>query len=357
MKICIIIGDITQKAGTERAVSSLCNGLLKYFPSDYEITIISVFSNFEDKPFYPLNSKVKITHLNKPFQYNSLTKIFWYFDLIQKVEKINKKEKFDYVLGTVYVFNVLLSLITRGSQTKTIACEHEIYEYPSKFAQIVRNQVYAKFDKVVLLTQAEKNKFSFLKNAVIIPNSLPFVSNKKSNGTAKQIIAVGRLTYQKGFDILIEIMKKVHQQAPDWKLNIYGEGDDFNALQYQVEAEELTHIVHLKGSTQNIADKYAENSIFVLTSRWESFGLVILEAMNSGLPVVSFDCDGPKSIIKDCENGFLVPRFNTDEFANQMLQLINNTEKRQKMSKKAIKDSQNYDESHIISMWDNLFRN
>lgn len=356
MKICIIIGDITQKAGTERAVSSLCNGLLTYFPSDYEITIVSVFSNFDDKSFYSLNSKVKITHLNKPFQYNSFSKIFWYFDLIQKVKKINKKEKFDYLLGTVYVFNLLLSLITRGSQTKIIACEHEIYEYPSKLTQIVRNYFYSKFNKVVLLTKAEKEKFSFLKNAIIIPNSLPFVSKKKSNGTAKQIIAVGRLTYQKGFDILIEIMKKVNQKAPDWKLNIFGEGEDFNELQHKIETEELTNIIHLKGSTENIADKYAENSIFVLTSRWESFGLVLLEAMSSGLPVVSFDCDGPKSIIKDCENGFLVPRFNTDEFANKMLQLINNTEKRQKMSEKAIKDSQKYDERNIISMWDNLFK-
>lgn len=351
IRLGIIIDNIANKAGTERAVSSLCNGLMKFFPNRYEITIISIFSTKNQTSFFELNEKIKLEHLEKNPDFKIWNKAFFYRNLIKTLRKTNSENSFDVLIGTTYVHNILLPFVVKNTQTKTIGCEHEVYGYPPKTLQLVRKFVYPKLHSVIVLNKTEQQHFSFLKNTCIIPNSLPFVAEKTSSLTEKRIIAAGRLTHQKGFDILIDIYEKVYQQAPDWELNIFGEGEDREHLQEKITRKGLEKYIKLCGSVKNISENYQKSSIFVLSSRWESFGLVLIEAMNHGLPSISFDCDGPKNIIQDNQNGFLIPRFDKEQFAKKLLLLINDDKQRQKMGENARVSSTEYEEKNVIPLW------
>jgi glycosyltransferase involved in cell wall biosynthesis len=260
------------------------------------------------------------------------------------------------LIGTTYVHNILLPLIVKNTTIRTIGCEHEVYDYPPKLLQTIRKFAYPKLDSVVVLNETEQKKFHFLKNTVIIPNSLPFEKNKCSSLTENKIIAVGRLTYQKGFDMLIDIYEGIYRQAPSWELNIIGDGEDFEILESKIKAKGLEQQIKLCGSVKNISEYYQESSIFVLTSRWESFGIVILEALNHGLPVVSFDCDGPKNIINENESGFLIPQFDQEKFSEKVLLIIKDKEKRKEMGKVAQTTSLKYQEKNIIPLWNKLIQ-
>lgn len=351
VKIGIIIDNIVNGAGTERAVSSLCNGLLSLYPGEYQITIISIFSRNEENAFFKLNPKISIQHLAKVNDFTFLTKFFWYKKLVTEIREITKENAFDLLLGTTYVHNILLPLIVKSTNTKSMGCEHVVYMYPPKVFQFIRKFVYPKLNVVIVLNEMEQKNFHFLKNTAVIPNCLPFENNKRSILTTKRIITAGRLTHEKGVDILIDIYENIYQQAPDWELNIFGDGEDFEALQLKIKQKGLQSYIKLCGAVKNISESYLQSSVFVLSSRSESFGIVIIEAMNHGLPVISFDCDGPKNIIEDGKSGFLIRQFDTKEFSEKLLLLINDEQKRMQMGEMALKASYQYKENKIIPIW------
>jgi glycosyltransferase involved in cell wall biosynthesis len=350
-RIGVIVDDITAKAGTERATINLCNGLLKYYPELYEITIISRFSKKGDIPFFDLNTKIEIEHLETINNFRFWNKFFLYRILLKLVKAINRKHNFDLLLGTTYVHNNLLPLIVKNTETKTMGCEHVVYNYPPKFIQILRKKMYPKLNSVIVLNETEYTNFSFLNNISVIPNCLPFETDQMATLKEKRIISVGRLTHEKGFDILIDIFENVFKEKPDWELMIYGEGEEYNSLELKIKKNKLEKNIQLCGTKKNISKHYLESSIFVLSSRSESFGIVLIEAMNHGLPVISFDCDGPKNLISNDENGFLIPQFNIKEFSEKLLFLIDNEEKRQKMGEIAKQTSLKYKENKIIPLW------
>jgi len=355
IKIGLIIDNITHKAGTERAVSSLVNGLQKFY-SDYSITIISLFSDPIEEPFFELTEKTKIVHLNKKNNFNVLDKIIWYKKLLKDLKELNLQYDFDVIIGTTYVHNILLPFVVKNTNTKTIGCEHEVYGYPSKFIRKIRKKIYPKLNKIIVLNQTEQSKYGFLTNTQIIPNSLPFEASKISSLTDKKIIAVGRLTNQKGFDMLIDAFSIIKSELQGWKLDIFGEGEDFLDLESRIKSRKMEGCIKLHGSTKNISEKYLGSSIFALSSRWESFGLVVIEAMSFGLPVISFDCDGPKNIITDGKNGFLIPKFDIKLFSEKLLSLIQDSELRNKMGNKAVESSIEYQEKNIIPIWNKLIQ-
>ena len=356
IEVGIIIDNITNKAGTERAVSSLCNGLLKFYPEFYKITIISIFSNNEQNPFFELNPKINIQHLEKSNDFQFWNKVFWYKKLVNQIHEVNRENSFDVIIGTTYVHNILLPLIFKKTKTKTIGCEHVVYNYPPKILQKVRKYFYPKLNAVIVLNKTEQKNFYFLKNTYVIANCLPFEADRRSTLSEKNLISVGRLTYEKGFDMLIDIYEFIYRVEPNWKLNIFGEGEDFGILETKIKEKGLENSIKLCGSVKNISECYLQSSIFVLTSRSESFGIVVIEAMNHGLPIVSYDCDGPKNIIANNESGFLIPQFDKIEFSEKLLLLINNEEKRKEMGEMAIETSFKYKENKIIPIWNKLMQ-
>lgn len=354
--IAIIIDNISLNAGTERAVTSLANGLERQFPGAYKIYIISLFTRQTDTSFFVLHPAIELIHLNHPNNFSFFTKFFWYRTLIKKLKKTINATAFDVMIGSTYIHNILLPVLTKNTGIKTIGCEHEVYGYPSKIIQKIRRKSYPKLNAVVVLNQTEYHHYSFLQNVFVIPNSLPFEAESVSALDSKNIIAAGRLTYQKGFDLLISSMDIVVQKHPDWHLTIFGEGEDAAALRQQIEDKKLENHIKLGGLVKNISEQYAKSSIFALTSRWESFGLVIIEAMSHGLPVVAFDADGPKNLIRDNENGFLISNWDTKAFADKLLLLIEDDVKRNQVSSKAFATAQQYREQNIIPQWKQLIQ-
>ena len=189
----------------------------------------------------------------------------------------------------------------------------------------------------------------------VIYNPLPFFPKRLSDVSQKQVIAVGRYVPQKGFDRLIPAWSIVNKRHPDWTLRIYGDGMR-QRLQQQIDELNVTSSCILEHTVEDIVEKYCESSIFVLSSRYEGFGMVIIEAMACGVPPVSFACPcGPRDIITDDKNGLLVDNGDIEGLAEKICYLIENEDIRQKMGQQAHTDVQRFKIEHIALQWKELF--
>jgi len=210
-------------------------------------------------------------------------------------------------------------------------------------------------DKFVVLTEEDSHNWPELDNVVVIPNFVSSVPMKQSDGSSKRVIAVGRYSYQKGFDLLIDAWCIVHNSHPSWLLDIYGAGDP---SQYQklADSKGIGTFLHCNAAVSNINEMYEKSSIFVLSSRYEGLPLVIIEAMGAGLPVVSFSCPcGPRDMIKDGVNGFLVESGAVEQLAQKIVYLIENEEERLQMGRNAVSSVSKYQKETIMQKWIELF--
>lgn len=209
--------------------------------------------------------------------------------------------------------------------------------------------------RFVVLSYEDAAEWTKLKNVAVIYNPLPFFPERQSDGSSKQVIAAGRYMPQKGFDRLIDAWSIVNMQHPDWVLRIYGDGMR-QQLQQQIDRLGIASSCILEHSTPDIDEKYCESSIFALSSRYEGFGMVIIEAMACGIPPVSFACPcGPRDIIDDGKNGLLVENGNIEMLAGKICYLIENDEIRQKMGQQARIDVERFKIEQIAGQWKELF--
>lgn len=214
-----------------------------------------------------------------------------------------------------------------------------------------------RYNSIVVLTEQDKNEnWENNKKIIAIPNPIKSLPYKTSTIENKKVIAAGRLTHQKNFASLIRSWNSVVNNHPDWSLEIYGDGAEYNNLLTLISNLKLEKHVFLKGHSYNILEEMANASIFTLTSTFEGFGLVIVEAMSCGLPVISYNCPcGPKDIISDETDGFLVPLNDEQCLAEKINLLIENEALRKQMSKAALIKSQKFTAKEVISLWMNLF--
>ena len=214
-----------------------------------------------------------------------------------------------------------------------------------------------RYNSIVVLTEQDKNEnWENNKKIIAIPNPIKSLPYKTSTIENKKVIAAGRLTHQKNFASLIRSWNSVVNNHPDWSLEIYGNGAEYNNLLTLISNLKLEKHVFLKGHSYNILEEMANASIFTLTSTFEGFGLVIVEAMSCGLPVISYNCPcGPKDIISDGTDGFLVPLNDEQCLAEKINLLIENEALRKQMSKAALIKSQKFTAKEVISIWMNLF--
>ena len=224
----------------------------------------------------------------------------------------------------------------------------DFYDYHCKIS---------KYDSIVTLTQEDKVlNWRNTEKVYVIPNPLTFQNEKISMLNTKKIIAVGRLSAEKNFSSLIRVFRCITDCHPDWVLEIYGDGNEYVFLQKLITDLRLENSVYLCGSTPQVQEKMCDSSIFVLSSIFEGFGLVITEAMSCGLPVVSYKCPcGPKDIITDGVDGFLVPVGDERMLAERICYLIENPDIRTQMGAAAFRKSENYRIEKIIPMWMSLF--
>lgn len=213
-----------------------------------------------------------------------------------------------------------------------------------------------KFDRFVVLTEEDAKMWGEMPNIRVIPNAANFIAQKYSGCSEKRVIAVGRLDYQKSFDRLILVWEKVHEKIPDWRLDIFGQGEWKAMLQGMIDERGLQDCVRLNGPTKDIGKEYAESSMLVMSSHYEGFPMVMIEAMACGLPAVCFDFKcGPRDIIVEGENGLIVPDGDIEGLAEAIVRLMRDEELRKRMGENAKRVVETYSEERVMGQWINLY--
>ena len=213
-----------------------------------------------------------------------------------------------------------------------------------------------KFDRLVVLTEEDKTYCTHCPTTSVIPNPITAPSSEVSPLSDKVILAVGRLDNQKNFPGLIDIWALIAKDYPDWKLRIVGEGYTDTRILQKVKEYSLEGQFELCPFTNNVQEHYLSSSIFTMTSDFEGFGLVLVETESMGLPLVSYACPcGPRDIIRDGQDGFLVERGDMKTFAARLRQLIEDEELRRRMGQAAKVNSQRFSLDNVMKQWEALF--
>lgn len=375
MKIVFVVGGLLAPNGMSQVLSSKINYLAEH--TDFELYMI-LTEKAGQQWYYDIAPSVKWVNFDINFDELDtmpLYKKFFYYKL-----KLCRYRR----LFTDYLMQVRPD-VTVSTVRREINFINDIPDGSRKVGEIHFNRVnYREFnkkwlpgfvnrfitrrwmgsllkqlrrlDRFVVLSEEDYKNWPELDKKIVIPNSLSYFPDFHSTCENHQAIAVGRYTSQKGFDLLLQAWKTVAACHPDWHLDIYGSG---SREPYQRQAEELgiASVVSCHAAVADIYAKYRESSIFVLSSRYEGFGLVLAEAMSVGVPAVSFACPcGPSDIIRDGEDGILVEAGNVDKLAEGILRLIEHPDVRESYGRKAKANVRRFSRDAIMEQWITLFR-
>jgi glycosyltransferase involved in cell wall biosynthesis len=361
LNISFLLGDITAKGGIEKVTVTLASALNKH----HKTNLISLYKTNPETAFGIVSLSVKylVNHIETSM-YNRPYKgiLGYFFDLFYIIKKsfllrAELQKRDTVVIVTCDIKMTLLAWLSSCfTNRKIIAIEHFEYDVAHPLLKKIRKILYKKIAGVVTLTNEDSEKYLWLpKDKLrVIPNivriKLPVTEVIKQN----DIIAVGRLTDQKGFDLLIKAWNIIGKQHADWTLKIFGDGEDKLKLENLIKEYSIQNI-SLQPFTKNIDDIYQQSKLFVLSSRYEGLGMVLIEALAHQLPCISFDCPaGPKTIIQNGYNGVLVPTGNVKKLAEAINELIINKSLRDKYSGNALKSINSFTEESVTERWNVL---
>lgn len=373
MKIIYCTHSVCNPGGMERVLVNKVTYLVEKLHWDISI----VTTDQKNRPaFYSLPSGVKMTDLEINYSDDNVKspmgKIVGYLKRRWKHRRLLtdllQKEKADIVVSLYPSESSFIPDIKDDSKKvlELHFCKFFRLQYGrsgllgliDKWRTKQDERLVRKFDKFVVLTNEDKEYWGNLHNIEVIPNAAMNMSGHFSDVTSHRVIAVGRLDYQKGFDRLIqawELIQKDNRYA-DWCLDIFGQGEWHNMLQEMITSRGLEKTARINQPTNNIGNEYAHSSLIVMTSNYEGFGMVLVEAMACGVPAVAFDCKcGPKDIIKHRENGLLVDNGNIEGLADAMMEVMGNEDFRKMLSGNARKIVSTYSEDVVMGKWIGLF--
>lgn len=373
-KIVFCTPALYSAGGVERVVSFKAS----YFAEQlgYDVTIIVTEGRGRDC-YFPLSDKVKVINLELGFEElwraSFMKKVFLYLSKQRQYKRLLKAELMrirpDFTISMLRREINFLTDIQDGSmkigELHVNRANYRNFEVndtnlvKSLFAKFWMKSLVGKLrhlDRLVVLTDRGKSDWPELANVTVIPDPIPLQTEVVSQLKEKRVVTIGRYAYQKGYDLLLHIWSEVEKKFPDWSLSIYGMG---NLSQYSQLMKNLgidAQRCLLNGPVNDVSKIYGESSVFVLSSRFEGFGLVLAEAMSCGVPVVSFDSPyGPSDIITDGVDGFLIKDWNEKAFADKVCLLIEEADLRQRMGQAAIHSSQRFQPDRIILEWQKLF--
>ena len=373
-KICYCAPALYSAGGVERVVSFKASYFAELY--HYDVTII-VTEGKGRECFFPLSDKVKVINLNLGFEElwkaSFIKKVFLYLMKQFKYRRMLKSELMrirpDITISVLRrEINFINSIPDGSHKIGELHVNRSNYRNFSSrdnnfvkrfFARFWMNDLLGhlkKLDRMVVLTEDAKRDWPELSNVQLIPDPIPFKVDHVSTLSSKRIISIGRYAYEKGNDLLLRAWAKVEKHCLDWTLDIYGQGNQtpYREIMRELGIDESR--CHLHGSITDVKNIYQGSSIFTLPSRFEGFGLVIIEAMACGAPVVTFDCEnGPRNIITNSQDGILVKPFDVDEYAESLLRLIQDDQLRSQMGKRAHESSQRYLIEDIAQKWKDLF--
>ena len=348
MKIAFIISSL-DSGGAERVLSLMAN---YWVQKNYRIIIITLGNS---TPFYPLEDGIQIEQLS--LLKNSVSVLNAIANNIERINVISKrliKIDPDIVISFMTETNIISTIGCRIINKPIIIAERISYDFlVSRVWVILRKLVYRFSNALVVQTRYDQQKYQRLTNTFVINNPLNLREMIRDNREEKNILAVGRLNRQKGFDRLIEAFS--HLDHKDWALTIIGEGSERKNLEKLIKDLSLEDDISMPGRTETIEKWYQKSPIFVLSSRMEGFPNVLCEAMAYGCACVSFDCiAGPNEIITDKIDGYLVKNGDIHALSTRINLLINNAEERRRISKEAMKISDRLNIDSIMGQWDKI---
>jgi glycosyltransferase involved in cell wall biosynthesis len=361
MKLGFLLGDATGKGGIEKVVLTLSSALGKSHISD----VISLYKGNENITFSNVDSKiVYLSESTETSMYNRsytalLSYFFDFFYIVKKaisLARLVKRNNFNVLISCDIKMACIIYLVSLFHDCKIVAVEHFEYDVANFILKKIRKYIYRKFDRVITLTCEDEDKYYWLEESKleVIPNIVKVEHSEVNFDKNNDIIAVGRLTHQKGFDLLIKAWSRIEDSNPDWKLIIYGDGEEKNNLLQLIEDNSLKNVI-IKPFTDNIDEVYLKSKLFVLSSRYEGLGMVLIEALAHNLPCVSFDCPaGPKTIIQHDHNGLLVPNGDICSLANTIDLMLNNSELREKYSRNASCSIKIFSEDVVVDKWNKM---
>lgn len=374
-KIVFCTPALYSAGGVERVVSYKASFFAEQL--GYDVTIIVTEGRGRDS-FFLLSDKVKVINFELGFEElwraSFIKKIFLYLTKQQQYKRLLKAELIhirpDFTISMLRREINFLTEISDGSkkigELHVNRANYRNFEandsngFKRLFARCWMRSLVRKLkclDQLVVLTDKSKASWPELSNVTVIPDPIPMsMPLSVSCLHAKRVVTIGRYAYQKGYDLLLQAWAEVEKQYLDWTLDIYGMGDQTGYRQLMTDMGVDVYRCHLNGPVEDVTKVYQNSSIFVLSSRFEGFGLVLVEAMACGLPVVSFDCPaGPDEIITDGVDGILVPSGDVHVMAEKLMALMADEELRKRLGQQARRSAKRYDMKTIASQWTTLF--
>jgi glycosyltransferase involved in cell wall biosynthesis len=352
MQVLILIGNIFGVGGMERATCQLANTLQAV---GYQVTILSIWLN-ADKPYFPLDPAVKLRKLlEKPPGLIEL-----YLKLPGQIRQVIKQTSAEHIIVSDSQLSVSAVLASYGQNGRLLVWEHFHSQMGARFGSRWLGRWFSALfaDDIVVLTERDKaswiQKFRCPRKLHVVPNFLTCpLSTTAYDPRSRIVLAVGRFCEVKGFDLLVKawaLLPLSYRQH--WRLRIIGARSAFKTeVALLVSKMDLADSIELCDPTHDIVSQYQQAAMLVVSSRNESFGLVITEALANKLPVLSFDCPmGPMDILQN-KYGVCVPAEDISALAQQMTNLMDQPQLRQHFSDAGFERAKDYTEEKIVGLW------
>ncbi len=354
-RICFLAGDIGRSGGTERATAVIASALVD---RGFDVSILSFSRGLQ--AYFPLHPKVHLLSMHMEGHSANLSDVRIWF----RLHKFLRQHAFNVVIDADTILSWYSIPAAWCTGTKVISWEHfhfriNMGDIFQRFRRAAGRRIAANFAKVVV-TLTERDRQQYIEHLtcraplIAIPNPKTIPHERRANLEAKVVLAAGRLASEKGFDLLLEAWARVQPLNLCWRLHIVGSGQDEHMLKSRAQALHIAEIVDFIPHSDAMVEHYVAASIFVCSSRFEGFGLVLVEAKSFGLPVVSFDCDcGPSAIVRDGIDGVLVPKEDVVWLARSLRSLMEDDQRRQKYGQSAYEDRR-FDLENIVQAWEQV---